>query len=61
MRQFDTAPEPVPGIRAWITISLPVFPPMVFYAALVGGSIELLDYSAEDGEDYWSQFGDSDL
>lgn len=52
----------MPGIRAWVTISLPVFPPMVFYAALVSdGAIELLDYSAEDGEDYWRQFGDSEL
>lgn len=58
MRRFDEAPEAAAGIRVWVTIPLPVFPPMAFYAAMVGDHIELLDYSAEDAEEYWALFGD---
>jgi hypothetical protein len=46
------------GIRAWVTIALPHFAPMAFYAAAVGDHIELLDYSAEDGTEYWELFGE---
>lgn len=52
-RRFDEAPEPYPGIRAWITIRLPVFMPMVFYAAQVDDHVELIDFSAHEDADYW--------
>jgi hypothetical protein len=52
-RRFDEAPEIAPGIRVWVTIGVPVFRPMAFYAALVGDAIELLDFTFEDDERYW--------
>lgn len=58
MRRFDEAPETAAGIRVWVTIRLPLFTPMAFYAADIGDHVELLDYSAEDATDYWERFGD---
>ncbi len=53
MRRFDDAPEAAPGIRVWVTIGVPLFPPMAFYAAAVSDYIELLDFTVEDDPDYW--------
>jgi hypothetical protein len=58
MRQFDEAPEAAAGIRVWVTIKVPLFAPMAFYAAEVGDHVELLDYSSEDAADYWELYGD---
>ncbi|MGH9189870.1 MAG: hypothetical protein ACRD0Q_07550 [Acidimicrobiales bacterium] len=52
--RFDHAPEVIAGIKVWVTIDLPLFPPMAFYAAAVGDYIELLDVTVEDPQDYWS-------
>lgn len=60
-RRFDEAPEAAPGIRVWVTIALPLFAPMAFYAAQVGSHVELLDYSAEDAAEYWEQYGEGPL
>jgi hypothetical protein len=58
MRRFDEAPEIAPGIRSWVTVELPLFPPIAFYAAAVGDHIELLDFTEEDPDAYWAEFGD---
>lgn len=55
---FDEAPEAVAGIKHWITIELPFFPPMVFYAALVDDHVELLDVTVHEPEDYWDLVDD---
>lgn len=41
-----------------MTIALPVFPPLAFYAVAVDDHIEILDFSAEDSEEYWDTFGE---
>jgi hypothetical protein len=48
-RAFDEAPEAAAGIRVWITIDLPLFPPMAFYAALVGGNDEVENFEGALG------------
>ncbi|MBW3537499.1 MAG: hypothetical protein KY395_07000 [Actinobacteria bacterium] len=53
-RRFDEAPEAAAGIKVWVTIDLPFFPPMAFYAALVGDHVELLDATIEEPQDYWN-------
>ncbi|HEV2070333.1 MAG TPA: hypothetical protein VGR26_11105 [Acidimicrobiales bacterium] len=53
-RRFDEAPEAAAGIRVWVTIDLPFFPPMAFYAGLVGDHVELLDVTIEEPQDYWN-------
>lgn len=53
-RRFDEAPEAAAGIKVWVTIDLPFFPPMAFYAALVADHVELLDVTIEEPQDYWS-------
>jgi hypothetical protein len=56
-RSFDELPEAAPGIRFAMTIAVPAFPPMVFYAALgTDGAVELLDVIID--EDYWDLVGD---
>jgi hypothetical protein len=52
-RRFDEAPEVAGGIKVWVTIDLPFFPPMAFYAALVGEHVELLDVTVEEPQNYW--------
>ncbi len=54
-RWFDESPEAEPGtgIKVWITIDLPFFPPMAFYALLVGDYVEIIDVTIEDPQDYW--------
>ena len=42
----------------WVTIDLPFFPPMAFYAALVGDHVELLDVTIEEPQDYWNLIDD---
>ncbi len=56
-RRFDEAPEAAGGIKVWVTIDLPFFPPMAFYAALVGDHVELLDVTIEEPQDYWNLIG----
>jgi hypothetical protein len=57
---FDMAPEAAPGIRVWVTIDLPFFPPLAFYAVLMQDDhVELLDFSIEDPQDYWSLMDDN--
>ena len=53
-RRFDEAPDLVGGIKVWVTMDLPFFPPMAFYAALVAQHVELLDVTIEDPQDYWA-------
>jgi hypothetical protein len=58
-RRFDSAPEAAPGVKTWLTIDLPLFPPMAFYALLVvddatGEHIRLIDVTVEDPQDYWT-------
>jgi hypothetical protein len=53
-RQFDEAPEAAAGIKVWVTIAPPWFPPLVFYAARVADHIELLDVTSEDPQEYWA-------
>lgn len=56
-RSFDDLPEAAPGIRFAMTIAVPVFPPMVFYAALgTDGAVELLDVIID--EEYWDLIAD---
>ena len=57
-RRFDEAPEALAGtgIKVWVTIDLPFFPPMAFYAALVSDDlgrshVELLDVTIERPQD----------
>ncbi len=57
-RRFDDAPEAAGGVKVWITIDLPLFPPMAFYAALVGDHVELLDVTIEEPQDYWNVIED---
>jgi len=56
-RQFEAAPEAAAGVKAWITIGLPFFPPVTFYAARVAGEIQLLDFVADDSQRYWGVRG----
>ncbi len=59
-RRFDEAPEALEGtgIKVWLTIDLPFFPPLAFYAALVatgeGEYVDLVDVTIEDPQDYWA-------
>ncbi len=55
---FDEAPEAVAGIKHWITIELPFFPPMVFYAALVDDHVEPRHVTIHETEDYWDLVDD---
>ena len=48
---FENQFEIVPGIRSWITLHTPHFPPIVFYAVLVEGYVELVSLTVD--EDYW--------
>lgn len=53
-RQFDQSSEAASGVRVWVTIAPPWFPPLVFYAARVGDHIKLLDVTSEDPQEYWA-------
>jgi hypothetical protein len=56
-RSFDEMPEIVPGVRGWTTLHTPFFPPIVFYAVLVGDDVEVLSLTVD--QDYeW--FDDDD-
>lgn len=51
-RQFDTMPaaieEPV-AIKFALTSDVRLFPPMVFYAILVGDAVEIISFSVDPG------------
>jgi hypothetical protein len=60
-RRFEESPEALEGtgIKVWLTIDLPFFPPLAFFAALVTGDdgrerVELVDVTIEDPQDYWA-------
>src|SRR5262245_7540130 len=56
-RRFDDAPEGLAGtgIKVWLTIDLPFFPPLAFYAVLdTRDGVELVDVTIEDPQDYWA-------
>jgi hypothetical protein len=55
---FEEMSEPYPGIRSWITIGVPIFPPMVFYAVLdTSDVVDLIDLVLDT--DYeWESAGD---
>lgn len=57
-RQFDETADAAAGIKTWVTIAPPWFPPLVFYAARVGDHIELLDVTSEDPQEYWAMIED---
>jgi hypothetical protein len=47
-RSADDQPEAAPDIRVAMTYGVPVFPPMVFYAALADDrAVELLDLDVD--------------
>lgn len=59
-RSFDDQPEAAPGIRFAMTSAVPVFAPMVFFAAaLTDGTIELIDVIYD--EDYWDTLADDPI
>ncbi len=59
-RRFDEAPEALAGtgIKVWVTIDLPLFPPLAFYAVLVEDHVNLLDVTIEEPQEYWALVGD---
>lgn len=56
-RAFDGLPEARPGVRVAATHAsgFPFFPPMLFYARLRGGDVELI--AVEVDEEYWDLIG----
>jgi hypothetical protein len=66
--RFDESPDLGGGIRAWVTIDTPFFPPLAWYACLgteghgeeAEGDlvVTLLDVTIEEPQDYWAQVGD---
>lgn len=55
-RSFDELPEIAPGIRGWLTLQTPFFPPIVFYAVLVVDYVEIVSLTVD--EDYWDLMED---